>query len=133
MQCYGFSTMHHVSLQKTCTTRYALSNKCTKNQSKGNNLKEWQKCSIQSKENYLRTKQGRVMVLVHSPLSHCKKYAYQVWNYLNIWWQSYASDKKWSKILVHCTFQVISRNMHNKFEVIWSYGNKVVLQTRNSL
>ena len=30
MQCYGFSALHYVSLQKTCTTSYALGNKCTK-------------------------------------------------------------------------------------------------------
>jgi len=28
MQCYGYSTLHYVSLQDTCTTIYALGNKC---------------------------------------------------------------------------------------------------------
>jgi len=33
-----------------------------------------------------------------------------------------------------CTaFWVIARNMHTKFGVIWTYGNKVTLQTRNAL
>jgi len=31
---------------------------------------------IQSKGNISKTEQGRVMVPVHSPLSHCKKQAY---------------------------------------------------------
>jgi len=78
MQFYGFSTLHYVSLQETCTTSYALGNKCTKNHSKGNNLKEWQ--GITHKINQMgiikKTEQGRVMVLVHNPWIHCKKHAY---------------------------------------------------------
>jgi len=28
---------------------------------------------------------------------------------------------------------VIVRNMHNKFRVIWTYGDKVMLRTRNAI
>jgi len=102
MQCYGFPTLHYVSLQETCTTIYALCNKCTKNQSKGNNLKMTKK-PIKSKGNNSKTEQGRVMVLKHSPSSHSKKHAYQVWRHLNICWQCYPDKKcfltnKWVKL-----------------------------------
>ena len=42
----------------------------------------------------MKTEQGRVMVFLHSPSSHCKKNEYQVWSHLNIRWQCYAQDKK---------------------------------------
>jgi len=37
-------------------------------------------------------------------------------------------------VTVLCTaLQMIARNMHTKFEVILTYGDKVTLQTRNAL
>jgi hypothetical protein len=44
--------------------------------------------------NNSKTEQGRVTVLVHCTSSHCQKHPYQVWSHLNLWWQSYAPDKK---------------------------------------
>jgi len=60
MQCYGFSTLHYVSLQETCTTSYALGNKCTKKQLKGNNLKEWQEMLYKISQRGITKKQNKV-------------------------------------------------------------------------
>ena len=44
--------------------------------------------------------------------------------------------KKWNKVELCflCTaLRVIEINMHTNFEVIWTYGHKVMLLTRNAL
>jgi len=86
------------------------------------------------------------MVLVQCTSCHCTKHAYQLWSHLNLWWQSYALDKKcsikinqrgiiqeWNKkeLWFLCTaLQVFARNMHTKFGVIWTFDDKVMLWTR---
>ena len=73
----------------------------------------------------------------------------QEWSHLNLQWQSYVLDKKYSikinqreiiqkrnkvELWVFCTaIRVIAKNMHSKFEVIWAFGDKVMLRTRNAL
>jgi len=44
--------------------------------------------------------------------------------------------KKWNKVELRflCTaLQVIARNMHTKYGVIQTYGDKVMLRTKNAL
>jgi len=82
-----------------------------KNQSKGNNLK---------------TKQGRVTVLVHCTLSHCQKHTYQVYSHLNLWWQSYAPDKEiWTppptKVIPLCRLVV---RLHSGQEMLYKNQSK---------
>jgi len=50
--------------------------------------------------------------------------------------QSKGNNFKRNKVelwFLYTALQVITKNMHTKFEVIWTYGDKVTLQTRNAL
>jgi len=83
----------------------------------------------------------------HIPSSHCNKHALQVRSHLNLWWKSYAPDKKFSKKInqrgfiqrrnkveiwfLSTALRVIVRNMHTKYGVLQTYGNNVMLWTRN--
>jgi len=138
MQWCGFSTLHYVSLQETCTTSYALGKKCTdKLKSKGNNLKKMTRNAYKVNQRGITRKLNKVELwfLVHIPSSHCKKYSYQVWSHLNIWWKCENPTKKCSiktnfrvllkldqgKItaIVHCSFSHCKKYAYQ----VWSHFN----------
>jgi len=95
MQCYGFSTLHCVLLQKNQVKPLAIN--ALKSIKWGIIWKNDKKCSIKSIKGGI------------------------IWNLNNV--------ELW---FVYTALRVIARNMHTKFGVIWTYGDKVKLQTKNA-
>ena len=92
MKSYSSCALHFKSLPETCIPSMESFERMVIKLCSGQQMLY----KNQTKGNYLKMEQSRFAVLVHRTSSHCQKHANQVYSHLNLWWQSYALDKKYS-------------------------------------